>query len=119
MRAPDPRPERERIRALGLDPATGRYRPNESETAVRIEFELGVRLVRAHPGCRADWFDQGGRSYDAVGPFEAHRFDQQWNRFSQQIVLHLKKADLVPVDVSLFTADQVARVERFVAERGL
>ena len=102
-----------------MDPATGRYRPNESVTAVRIEVELGVRLTRAAPGCRADWIDRGGRSYDAVGPFAAHRFERQWARFSQQIVLHLKKADLVPVDVSQFTADQVAKVEKFVTEQGL
>ena len=77
-----------------MDPATGRYRPNESETAVRIEGELGVRLTRAEPGCRADWIDQGGLSYDAVGPFAAHRFDQQWARFSQhEAMRHAQQRD--------------------------
>src|SRR5215213_3081858 len=79
-----------RVWALGLDPATGRFRPNEAETAIRIERALGVRLTRAPHWSRADWFDQHGVSYDAVGPFEAGRFDQQWRRFSEQIVLHLK-----------------------------
>jgi hypothetical protein len=87
------------------------------ETAVLIERALGVRLTRAPKWSRADWFDQHGVSYDAVGPFAAGRFDQQWRRFSQQIVLHLRKAEIVPVDVSLFTRQQVDTVESFIAER--
>jgi hypothetical protein len=113
------RDEPVRVWALGLDPATGRFRPNEAETAIRIERALGVRLTRAPHWSRADWFDQRGVSYDAVGPFEAGRFDQQWRRFSEQIVLHLKKAELVPVDVSLFTPPQVETIESFIAARRL
>jgi len=111
--------ERERIWALGLDAATGRFRPNEAETAVLIEMALGVRLIRAPKWSRADWFDEHGVSYDAVGPFAAGRFEQQWRRFSEQILLHLRKADLVPVDVSLFTYAQARTVERFIADRRL
>jgi hypothetical protein len=106
--------ERERVWALGLDSATGRFRPNEAETAVLIERTLGVRLTRAPRWSRADWFDQHGVSYDAVGPFSAGRFDQQWRRFSEQILLHLRKADIVPVDVSLFTRAQAETVESFI-----
>jgi hypothetical protein len=109
--------ERERVWALGLDSATGRFRPNEAETAVLIERALGVRLTRAPKWSRADWFDQHGVSYDAVGPFAAGRFDQQWRRFSEQILLHLRKAEIVPVDVSLFTPPQVHTVELFIANR--
>ncbi|MFI5894442.1 hypothetical protein ACIA5D_30505 [Actinoplanes sp. NPDC051513] len=109
--------ERDRIWALGLDSATGRFRPNEMETAVRIERTLGVRLTRAPKWSRADWFDEHGVSYDAVGPFAAGRFDQQWRRFSEQILLHLRKAEIVPVDVSLFTPPQVDTVELFLANR--
>ena len=111
--------ERERIWALGLDAATGRFRPNEAETAVLIETALDVRLIRAPKWSRADWFDEHGVSYDAVGPFAAGRFEQQWRRFSEQILLHLRKADLIPVDVSLFTRPQVRTVERFIADRRL
>ena len=111
--------ERERIWALGLDAATGRFRPNEAETAVLIETALGVRLIRAPKWSRADWFDEHGVSYDAVGPFAAGRFEQQWRRFSEQILLHLREADLIPVDVSLFTRPQVRTVERFIADRRL
>lgn len=111
--------ETARVYALGLDAATGRFRPNESVTALRIEAALGVRLTRAPRWSRADWFDQHGVSYDAVGPFAAGRFDQQWRRFSEQIVLHLRKAELVPVDVSLFTPPQITRIEVFIADRRL
>ncbi|GIE98393.1 hypothetical protein [Paractinoplanes rishiriensis] len=111
--------EATRVLALGMDTATGRFRPNEAETAVRIEVTLGVRLTRAPRWSRADWFDERGISYDAVGPFAAGRFDQQWRRFSEQIVLHLNKAELVPVDVTLFTPAQVEVVATFIAERRL
>ncbi len=111
--------EEARVRALGLDAATGRFRPNEAVTAVRIESTLGVRLTRAPRWSRADWFDQWGTSYDAVGPFAAGRFDQQWRRFSEQIVLHLRKAELVPVDVSLFAPHQIEIVEMFIATNRL
>lgn len=111
--------EEERVHALGMDTATGRFRPNEAETAVRIETALGVRLTRAPRWSRADWFDQTGTSYDAVGPFAAGRFEQQWRRFSEQILLHLHKAELVPVDVSLFTPAQVETIEQFIASRRL
>jgi hypothetical protein len=111
--------EQTRIRELGMDTATGRFRPNEAVTAIRIETALGVRLTRAPRWSRADWFDERGVSYDAVGPFASGRFDQQWRRFSEQIVLHLRKAELVPVDVSLFTADQVDVIEAFIADRRL
>ena len=113
------RAERERVWALGLDAATGRFRPNEAETAVLIETALGVRLIRAPKWSRADWFDEHRVSYDAIGPFAAGRFEQQWRRFSEQILLHLRKADLVPVDVSLFTRPQAGTVERFIADRRL
>lgn len=109
----------DRVIALGMDAATGRFRPNEAVTAVRIELALGVRLTRAPHWSRADWFDQDGISYDAVGPFAAYRFERQWRRFSQQILLHLRKAELVPVDVSLFTAHQVSIVDTFIVERQL
>jgi uncharacterized protein YukE len=115
----DPKVEEERVRSLGMDPATGKFRPNEAQTAVRLEAELGITLTRAPKGSRADWIDEAGRSYDAVGPFAAHRFDQQWGRLSEQIVLHLNKADLVPVDVSQFTPEQIVVIEKFIADEKL
>jgi hypothetical protein len=111
--------EKERIHALGMDAATGKFRPGEAETAVRIEEARGVTLKRAPHGSSADWVDDAGRSYDAVGNFPPQYFDQQWPQFQFQIERHLDKADLVPVDVSKFTPDQVARIEQFIADRNL
>lgn len=108
-----------RLYQLGFDPAVGRYRPGEAATAVRIEFELGVVLTRALPGSPADWTDATGRSYDAVGPFPARYFTQQWKQFRYQMRRHLTKADLVPVDVSQFTPDQISCVKRDIVDNDL
>jgi hypothetical protein len=118
-RPTDPELEAARVHALGMDTATGKFRPGEAETAVRIEDERGVTLKRASHGSSADWVDDAGRSYDAVGNFPPQYFDQQWPQFQFQIERHLDKADLVPVDVSKFTPDQVARIEQFIADRNL
>lgn len=115
---PDPM-EEARVRELGMDPATGRFRPGEAETAVRIENELGVRLRRAPTDSSADWVDESGRTYDAVGNFPAQFFDRQWPQLQYQIERHLDKADLVPVDVSPFSPGQVARIEQFIVDRQL
>jgi uncharacterized protein YukE len=111
--------EEQRVQQLGMDPATKRFRPTKVKTAVRIEQERGVTLTRAPEGHPADWFDSSRRSYDAVGPFPSAFFERQWPRFSEQIELHLKKADYVPVDVSTFSRAQVARVEEFINQKGL
>ncbi|MDG4757444.1 hypothetical protein [Micromonospora sp. WMMD710] len=114
-----PRTEQQRIHDLGMDPATGTFRPGEAETAVRLEQELGVTLTRAPVESSADWVDEAERTYDAVGNFPAQFFDRQWPQLQYQIVRHLDKADLVPVDVSKFTSEQVARLEQFITDRGL
>ncbi|QDY08673.1 WXG100 family type VII secretion target [Micromonospora sp. HM134] len=119
-RADPPRlDEDQRLRQLGMDPATGRFRPGEAETAARLERELDVTLTRAPQNSSADWVDSNGRTYDAVGNFPGHYFDQQWPQLQYQIERHLTKADLVPVDVSRFSAEQIATIERFIADRGL
>ncbi|MFI6271445.1 WXG100-like domain-containing protein [Micromonospora zamorensis] len=113
------RAEQQRVHDLGMDPATGRFRPGEAETAVRLEQELGVRLQRASADSSADWVDEGGRTYDAVGNFPAQFFDRQWPQLQYQIERHLDKADLVPVDVAQFNPEQVARIEQFITDRSL
>ncbi|MFG3682633.1 WXG100 family type VII secretion target [Micromonospora chalcea] len=110
--------EEQRVRDLGMNPATGRFRPAEAETAVRIEQQRGVRLRRALSDSSADWVDEVGRTYDAVGNFPGQYFDRQWPQLQYQIERHLEKADLVPVDVSRFSAQQAAMVEQFIAHRG-
>ncbi|MEU7750481.1 WXG100 family type VII secretion target [Micromonospora sp. NPDC049171] len=127
--APEPEPPREtpghtvteqqRVHDLGMDPATGRFRPGEAETAARLEQEVGVRLQRAPADSSADWVDDAGRTYDAVGNFPAQFFDRQWPQLQYQIERHLDKADLVPVDVVQFNPEQVARIEQFITDRNL
>jgi predicted component of type VI protein secretion system len=115
----DPEDEAMRVHDLGVDPAVARYRPNEAQTAALVEIQLGVTLQRAAPGEPADWVDERGRTYDAVGPFPARYFARQWTQLRYQITRHLGKADLVPVDVSEFTADQTARVKRHISDNNL
>lgn len=100
-------------RHLGVDPATGHFRQAEYETATRVQQERGVVLRRsADPSL--DWNDRGGHTYDAVGGFSSNYFDEQWANLQTRILDHRAKADFVPVDVSRFTEEQVAKVELFV-----
>jgi hypothetical protein len=115
----DPQLDEQRVQDLGMDPAQGKFRQSEADTAVRIEEERGVRLTRAPDGHPADWLDEAGSSYDAVGNFPSQFFETQWTQFAFQIERHLSKADFVPVDVSTFTPEQVARVERLIVEKDL
>lgn len=101
-------------RALGMDPATGGFRAAESETGLRVEQELGVDLSRAGRGDAHDWVDAVGRTYDAVGNFPSKFFDSQWPNLQGRILDHLEKAEIVPVDVSQFTAAQREVVREFV-----
>nr|WP_235716446.1 hypothetical protein [Mycolicibacterium smegmatis] len=101
-----------------MDPATGGFRAAESETGLRIEQELGVDLSRAGQGDAHDWVDAGGRTYDAVGNFPSKFFDSQWPNLQVRIVDHLEKAEIVPVDVSQFTAAQREVVREFVQGLG-
>jgi CdiA C-terminal tRNase domain len=55
---------------------------------------------------------------DAVGNFDGKYFDTQWQNLQSQIVKHLDKADYVPVDVSKFTPEQIAKVKEFIGPLG-
>jgi CdiA C-terminal tRNase domain len=117
----DPLLEAERVRALGMDPKVGAFRPAEAQTAVRIEQELGVILKRASPGDAFDWVDDAGRSYDAIGNFPSKFFDKQWamGHVQRQILRHVGKADFVPIDVSQFTPPQIAVIRTFIETNNL
>ena len=58
--------------------------------------------------------DANGRSYDAVWNFSSEFFEREWPSLQGRIVDHLAKADIVPVDVSQFTASQAQQVRDFV-----
>jgi hypothetical protein len=62
--------------------------------------------------------DEAGKTYDAVGNFGARHFDRQWPNLQTRIVDHRQKADLVPVDVSRFTPEQVVKVKQFLKDNG-
>jgi hypothetical protein len=114
----DPKEEAERRHQLGFDPAKGRHRPSEEETAIRLEQELGIGLRRDESG-DADWVGSDGCTYDAVGPFEPEYFDRQWPQLQRRILGHIKKADRVPVDVSRFTPEQTQLVQDFIRDNQL
>lgn len=102
-------------RSLGFDQAQGRFIAREAETGLRLEQELGVKLTRAERGAPFDYFDPiTGRSYDAVGNFPSRFFDKQWPQLQNQILDHLNKAEVVPVDISKFSPAQQQQVRQFV-----
>lgn len=102
--------------SLGYDPDAKLWRPVEYRTAIRIMEERGVHLERAADGQRYDWIDSDGTTYDAVGGHDGAflQTTRQWNDFLRQIDLHLDKAELIPVDVSRFTPEQIARIRAYV-----
>jgi hypothetical protein len=109
--------EASRLRSLGEDPATGKYRPAEEETARRVETERGVRLRRS-PDPKVDWVDEDGATYDALGNFDGRFFDQQWPNLQVRIMDHLAKSEWAPIDVSRFTSTQVQQVRMFIKDLG-
>jgi uncharacterized protein YukE len=114
----DPKVEEERIHALGVDPAVGKFRAAEAETAQRLESQLGIELRRSEDP-KVDWVDSMGTTYDAVGNFDGRYFDREWPRFQHRIFDHVDKADFVPVDVSRFSPEQKRLVADFIATNGL
>ena len=98
-----------RRRSLGVDPASGRYRLAEEQAALRLEQQIGRQVTR-DPSGTGDWLDAAGRTYDAVGPVPAGRFDLA--SFTRQIGKHLLKQglDKVVVDVTGLSEAEVAAV---------
>jgi CdiA C-terminal tRNase domain len=105
-------------RELGMDPATKGFRQSEAETGARVEDERGVTLSRSPEAKGPDWVGSDGKTYDSVGNFDGKYFDRQWGNLQDQIVKHLDKADYVPVDISKFTPEQIAKVKEFIGPLG-
>jgi hypothetical protein len=102
-----------RKQALGVDPATGRYRLGEEQAASRLELLTG-RLQR-DPSGAGDWIDASGTTYDAVGPAPANFFNE--TLFNRQIDLHLTNKvglDFVVVDLTGLSPTQVSAVMRHI-----
>lgn len=108
--------------SLGKDPAKGATDPfnvGEMQTALRVEGERGVQLTRDASG-NLEWYDSAGRGYDAVGNSPAKYLDV--GKFCKSIASHLLKTDargrpvsFVPVDLSTYTAEQIAQIKNFVS----
>lgn len=113
-----PAQDPQHLQDLGTDPATSQFRPAEAQTGARIENETGVSLERSSEAKGPDWKGSDGKTYDAVGNFPAKYFDSQWGNLQQRIIDHLGKADYVPVDVSQFSPEQIAQVEKFIEPLG-
>jgi hypothetical protein len=104
-------------RELGIDPAVGKFRQSEYDTACRIQSERNVQLTRSDRP-NVDWIDQNGKTWDAVGNYKSEHFNKQWPNLQYRIVQHMEKADFVPVDVSQFTPEQIDQVRKFIAPLG-
>lgn len=111
----EPTNDESRRQRLGIDPATGRYRPLEEQAALRLEMRVGP--LNREPTGTADWIDARGQTYDAVGPVPVGRLNI--GAFLRQIAKHLLKQglDYVVVDVTGFDAAQRRAV--FMYLRGL
>jgi hypothetical protein len=107
----------DRRRQLGLDPASGRYRPLEEQAALRLEQRVG--LLQRDPTGTSDWIDAHGMTYDAVGPVPVGRLNVR--AFLRQIDRHLLKRglDKVVIDLSDFTAAERRSVFRHLRQLGL
>jgi hypothetical protein len=103
----------DRLRAEGIPDAT-RLSPAEQATAARLKAhpDFADRTFGESPHVGAEYVDDRGMSYDAVGTPEASRY---WNErvFLHSIDQHLLKSnDYTVVDLTGFTPEQIAAVRR-------
>jgi len=107
----------DRPRQLGLDPASGRYRPLEEQAALRLEQRVGP--LQRDPTGTSDWIDAHGMTCDAVGPAPVGRLNVR--AFLRQIDRHLLKQglDKVVIDLSDFTAAERRTVFTHLRQLGL
>ena len=101
-------------RELGLDPATKTFRAIEAQVGTRLESQIGRRLSRDLSGA-ADWVDDLGRTFDAVGPIPSKHFNLQ--SVTKSISSHLNKQglDKVVVDLRGLSSSQAAQVSRYIS----
>jgi len=90
---------------LGNDPAIGRFRPGERDSALRVEQARGVRLSRytpPSPGLKGDWVDTTGKVYDGCSPAPSSYFEAQINNYEASLRSHLNNpnVDYVVIDIT-------------------
>ena len=96
--------------------------PEFKNAAEEASFERFRRLpgwAERHygksPQQEIDWVDSEGRAYDQIGNPRASQFwNQQRTNFMNQIDRHIGKADVVVLDLTGFTADQIAEVRAHI-----
>ena len=90
-----------------------RLHPDEIATGQRLSAQIG-RPLRESEHVGAEFVDDLGRSYDAIGRPAASQF---WNeaKFFKSIDSHLLKSnDFTAIDLTGFTAAQKAAVGRYI-----
>ncbi len=93
---------------LGDDPSGGQPRPNERDTALRVELKTGVQLRRYAETSKqkGDWIDDSNRLYDGCSPPPAKFFDygiKSGGKYEVSLRRHLEAPppiDYIVVDVS-------------------
>jgi len=114
---------------LETDPAVGKKRPNERDTALRTERKVGAKLTRYDPpkpppgqkALKGDWVDENSKVYDGCSPAPKDHFDAKSVKgFEKSLRSHLTNAnvDYVVVDLSDLglTPDQTAVVEKVILD---
>jgi hypothetical protein len=97
---------------IGIPNAT-RLSPAEQATAARLQAQTGLRL-RESPHRGAEYIDDLGRTYDALGDPRASQFWDE-RRFLNSIDHHLLKSnDFTVIDLTGFTPSQIAAVRNYV-----
>ncbi len=97
----------------GLSNAT-RLTSDELATARRLEAKLG-RSLKESPHIGAEYIDDLGRTYDALGVPKASQF---WNerQFLNSIKEHLRKTNnFTVIDLTGFTAAQIDAVRKYLS----
>jgi RHS repeat-associated protein len=98
-------------------PDASRLSPSEQATAGRLMERLGV-VLRESTHVGAEYIDELGRTYDALGNPAASRF---WNNgeFFRSIQRHLQKSNnFTVIDLTGFTYNQVAEVSSYLSTLG-
>jgi len=106
----------------GLTPPTGAPGIPGATRLTAAEQETASRLLKARPDLKltesvhegAEYVDQSGRTYDALGSPAASKF---WNpkQFLSSIDAHLLKSnDFTVVDLTGFASDQIAVVRNYI-----
>jgi hypothetical protein len=91
-----------------------KLRSHEIETGRRLEQRLGRKIYESvHEG--ADFVDEIGKTYDAVGGGKRAARHFKWSEYKRTIARHLRKSvDYVVIDLTGFSESQIQRVREYL-----